>query len=63
MARLFGCRICRIELARIELADGTVALVCSTCDVIGLEHEAARGGPLRSGGSRSKSRSAATLGR
>jgi hypothetical protein len=42
-----------VNFARIELADGTVALVCSACDVIGLEHEVARGGPLWAEGGRS----------
>jgi hypothetical protein len=30
----------------VKLADGTAALVCIDCDVIGLEHEVARGGPM-----------------
>ena len=46
MAKLLGCRICMVDFARIELADGSVALLCSACDVIGVEHEVARGGPL-----------------
>jgi hypothetical protein len=61
MARLLGCRICTVDFARIELADGSVALVCSACDVIGVEHEVARGGPLWAGGSGSdRARSART---
>jgi hypothetical protein len=46
MAKLLGCRICMVDFARIELADGTVALICSACEVIGVEHEVAQGGPL-----------------
>jgi hypothetical protein len=49
MAKLLGCRICMIELARIELADGSVALICHACEVIGVEHEVARGGPMWAG--------------
>jgi len=44
MTMLFCCRFCRVEMARIGLADGTVALVCSDCEVVGLAHEFARGG-------------------
>jgi hypothetical protein len=62
MAKLLGCRICMVDFARIELADGTVALLCSACDVVGVEHEVAQGGPLWAGGSRSgRARSARTL--
>jgi hypothetical protein len=46
MAKMTGCRLCRIELARIELADGSVALMCATCEVIGVEHEIAQGGRM-----------------
>jgi hypothetical protein len=53
MAKLLGCRLCMVDFARIELADGTVALLCSACDVIGVEHEVAQGGPLWASGSRS----------
>jgi hypothetical protein len=60
MAKLLGCRICMVDFARIELADGTVALVCSACDVVGVEHEVAQGGPLWAGGSR-RGRSARTV--
>ena len=44
--KLFCCRSCVVEMARVELADGTAALVCIDCDAIGLEHEIARGGPM-----------------
>jgi hypothetical protein len=61
MAKLLGCRICMIELARIELADGSVALVCHACEVIGVEHEIARGGPMWAGGAaKERARSART---
>jgi hypothetical protein len=39
-----------VEMEPVKLADGTAALVCIDCDVIGLEHEVARGGPMRSAG-------------
>ena len=48
--KLFCCRSCVVEMARVELADGTAALVCIDCDAIGLEHEIARGGPMWSAG-------------
>src|SRR5262249_59593790 len=50
MARLWCCRFCMVEMEPVKLADGTAALVCIDCDVIGLEHEVARGGPMRSAG-------------
>ena len=46
MAKLLCCRFCLVEMERFKLADGTVALVCVACDVIGLEHEMAHGGPF-----------------
>src|SRR5262249_58122230 len=50
MARLWCCRFCMVEMEPVKLADGTAALVCIDCDVIGLEHEVARGAPMRSAG-------------
>src|SRR4029453_2950150 len=50
MARLWCCRFCMVEMEPVKLADGTAALVCIDCDVIGLEHEVARGGPMRPAG-------------
>ena len=50
MARLWCCRFCMVEMEPVKLADGTAALVCIDCDVNGLEHEVARGGPMRSAG-------------
>jgi hypothetical protein len=50
MARFFCCRFCVVEMEPVKLADGTAALVCVDCDVIGLEHEMARGGPMWSAG-------------
>jgi hypothetical protein len=62
MAKLLGCRICMVDFVRIELADGTVALLCSACEVIGVEHEVAQGGPLWAGRSSSgRARSARTV--
>src|SRR2546430_14243586 len=46
MAKLFCCRLCRIEIEPIALADGMVALVCVDCDLIGLAHEVAEGGRM-----------------
>jgi len=46
MAKFSSCRFCLVEMERFELADGTVALGCVACDVIGLEHEMAHGGPF-----------------
>jgi hypothetical protein len=46
MAKLFICRFCVAELTRVELADGTAALVCVDCDAIGLAHEIAHGAPM-----------------
>ena len=44
MARLRGCRTCFIELDEIALADGSVVLVCTTCDVMAdLRHHAGGG--------------------
>jgi hypothetical protein len=48
MAKLHGCRICFVELQRIELANGTVMLFCPACDLVGEERhiaEGARGQP------------------
>jgi hypothetical protein len=50
MTTFFCCRFCVVELEPVKLADGTAALVCVDCDVIGLEHEMALGGPMRSAG-------------
>lgn len=50
MTTLFCCRFCVVELEPVKLADGTAALVCVDCDVIGLEHEMALGGPMWSAG-------------
>jgi hypothetical protein len=50
MAKMLGCRICMVELVRVELADGSVALLCHACEVVGVEHEVRRGGPMWAGG-------------
>jgi hypothetical protein len=47
-------------MERFKLADGTVALVCVACDVIGLEHEVAQGGPRRPAGLSATTRAAKT---
>ena len=46
---IFRCRFCLVEMER-NLAGGTVALGCVACDMIGLEHEVANGGPSRTAG-------------
>ncbi len=46
MPRLLCCRLCRVEMTRIELADRSVAILCLGCDSIGVEDEVARGGPV-----------------
>jgi hypothetical protein len=50
MPKFFHCHFCVVEMERFKLADGTVALVCVACDMIGLEHEVANGGFLRTAG-------------
>jgi hypothetical protein len=46
MARIVCCWACRVELEPIRLADGSSAILCVACDVIGFAHEVALGGPL-----------------
>ena len=58
MKRRFHCRYCVIEMERLKLADGTAALVCVDCDLIGLEREIADGGPLWPAGLAERSREA-----
>jgi hypothetical protein len=43
MARLIGCRICFVEMQRIELADGSASLFCAACDMIGDERHIVAG--------------------
>ena len=50
MANVVCCRCCVVEMEPIGLADGTAALVCVACNVIGLEHEVVGGGPMWSAG-------------
>jgi hypothetical protein len=58
MAKLFICRFCVAELTRVELADGTAALVCIDCDAIGLAHEIAHGAPMSPAGLSADARAA-----
>jgi hypothetical protein len=37
------CRFCRVEMVPVALADGSVAIVCIGCDLIGLAHEIGQG--------------------
>ncbi|MGA7487820.1 MAG: hypothetical protein WBW74_12905 [Xanthobacteraceae bacterium] len=50
MTKLYCCRFCVVEMARVALADGTAALICLDCDAIGLEHEIAGGAPMSPAG-------------
>ncbi len=50
MVKFFCCRRCLVEIEPIKLADGTAALVCIDCDLIGLAHELAEGGPVWAAG-------------
>ena len=50
MAKLFGCRLCAVELERVALADGSVVVFCVTCDTIGVEQEVTLGGPMWTAG-------------
>jgi hypothetical protein len=52
MAKVVCCRYCLVEVEPIKLADGTAALVCLDCDVIGIEHEVVHGGPMWAAGLR-----------
>jgi hypothetical protein len=54
MAKLFHCRFCMVEIEALALADGSAALVCVDCDVIGLTHEVARGAAMWPAGLRRK---------
>jgi hypothetical protein len=45
MARIVSCRICRVECERVPLAGGRAALICVTCDLVGLAHEIELGAP------------------
>jgi len=60
MAKLFACRFCVVELTKVELADGTAALLCVDCDAIGLAHEIARGAPMWPAGLSADARAADT---
>jgi hypothetical protein len=56
--RRFHCRYCVVEMERLVLADGTAAVVCVECDLIGLEREISDGGPLWHAGLAERARSA-----
>jgi hypothetical protein len=51
MIKFFCCRGCLVEIEPIKLADGTAALVCIDCDLIGLAHEI-EGGRVWAAGTR-----------
>jgi hypothetical protein len=46
MGRIFSCVSCRAILEEIRLADGSLVVVCITCDTIGNAHEVALGASL-----------------
>jgi hypothetical protein len=54
MVKAFCCRYCRIEIGPIALADGSAALICIDCDLIGIEHDVVQGAPMRPAGLRSR---------
>jgi hypothetical protein len=39
MATRVCCRFCRVEFARIALADGSAAVMCLECQVMQFEHK------------------------
>jgi hypothetical protein len=46
MAKILCCWMCRVELEPIGLADGSGAMLCVGCDMIGFAEEVTLGGPL-----------------
>jgi hypothetical protein len=53
MVKAFCCRFCRVEIEPVGLADGSAALICIDCDLIGIEHEIVRGASMQPAGLRS----------
>jgi hypothetical protein len=47
MVKAFCCRFCRVEIEPIGLADGSAALICIDCDLIGIEHDVIYGAPMQ----------------
>jgi hypothetical protein len=52
MVKAFCCGYCRVEIEPIGLADGSAALVCIDCDLIGIEHHVVQGAPMQAAGLR-----------
>ncbi len=52
MVKAFCCRTCLVEIEPIALADGSAALVCIDCDLIGIEHDVVLGAPMQPAGLR-----------
>ena len=50
MVKAFCCRYCRAEIEPIALADGSAALVCIDCDLIGIDHDVVQGAPMQPAG-------------
>jgi hypothetical protein len=46
MARIFACRVCRVELESIKLAGSRAMVVCVACEQIGFSDEVVHGAPL-----------------
>jgi hypothetical protein len=46
MTKIFCCRFCAVQCEPLKLADGSTVLLCTTCDLIGVEREVAQGGPM-----------------
>ncbi len=46
MARIFACRVCRVELETMKLGSSRAMVVCVACEQIGFSHEVVHGAPL-----------------
>ena len=46
MARIFICRVCRVELETLKVAGSRAMVVCVVCEQIGFSHEVVHGAPL-----------------
>jgi hypothetical protein len=54
MVKAFCCRYCRVEIEPIGLANGSAALICIGCDLIGIEHEVVQGAQMQPAGLRTR---------
>ena len=46
MARMSGCRVCRVELETVRFAGARAMVVCVACEQIGFADEVSHGAPL-----------------